>query len=156
MCFHIDRNFPNALVAEEDIVCYKVLHYYILNITGNNYAGTAPYYSKDYEYNTIYKVEKFGIVETRVVNNIITTSLIRTIDEGLHSYSTPEMAEFQLRFIHPYYWSGKSHIKTFPTLSKDTVICKAIIPKGTEYYYNEESSEYVSLKLKIIERIDKI
>jgi hypothetical protein len=51
------------------------------------------------------------------------------IHTGLHSYSTANAAFNYTRYGY--------------------TIHKAVIPKGTEYYYNSRDNEYVSLKLKV-------
>lgn len=52
-----------------------------------------------------------------------------SIYDGLHSYSTYNQA------LACRYFNSK--------------VYKAVIPKGTEYYYNPKTKEYVSLKLEV-------
>jgi len=53
-----------------------------------------------------------------------------SIDEGFHSYSNKVKADRNMSFIFPY-----------------ERICKFTIPKGTKYYYNPQTEEYVSLAI---------
>lgn len=55
------------------------------------------------------------------------------IEEGLHSYSDFDQAYYRTHY--------------------DESIYKAIIPKGSTYYYNPEDHEYVSNRLKVIKKI---
>jgi len=56
------------------------------------------------------------------------------IEQGLHSYSNKRKNN---------------------SWGRGTMLFKAIIPKGTEYYYNPEVGEYVSLKLVVYREIIK-
>jgi hypothetical protein len=126
MCFIILPNHLHVKIAKRDIPCYKVL-----TITSWNKSLESPYYDEIYFANgdthpVIKEVEEFGFNWNHI-----------KIEEGLHSYSTYNKAKL----------AGRQFYKT---------IHKAIIPKGTEYYYNSIEKEYVSLKLKVWKKNIKI
>jgi hypothetical protein len=122
MCFHTHTKHQEVKIATEDIECYKILttnKYYVDLII-------SPFYYEIYFKNAdthpvIKRVKEFGF----------NWSHTDDIEEGLHSYSTYNKAKLK---------SIADNIIT---------IHKAIIPKGTEYYYNSIEKEYVSLKLKV-------
>ena len=113
MCFTVHKDYPNQLIAETDIKCYKFLQ----PSRSNSYKIISPIQHAIYFKNILHrkitkKISEFGIENNRY-HGI-------EINEGLHSYSEPKIG---------YY--------------------KAIIPKGTPYYYDPRADEYVSLVLKV-------
>lgn len=79
-----------------------------------------------YELDTIYECPSSLFIEKSGPSDIITL--------GFHSYSNKKEA------------IGVCG-------DRFAIIVKCIIPKGTEYYYNSKYKEYVSNKIKVIERI---
>lgn len=122
MCFTVDYNHPKAKIAENDIQCYKVLKTEI-DRRGRQ-IFKAPYRSNfRYDIGYLYCQDK----PLRVNRNSFSTK----ISQGLYSYSTFKKAK-----------EDKDWRK---------VICRAIIPKGTRYYYNSLDKTYISEALLLVE-----
>ena len=125
MCFYIHEDHQKVKIARKDITCYKVLR----NINSRYYA---PYQCVEYRYN---KLKKSKII-TRPRPGTFGSG---TIDLGLHSLTDLKSVK---RFIN----------RTLLVYSGDPVF-EAVIPKGSEYYYNPYKGEYVSNQLMIVKRI---
>ena len=117
MCFHVDLNHPDPLVAEEDIQCIKVIN--------DDFTS----FFKNYPY-------KLGEINPKEELKEITlpVSHIKYIDKGYYSY----YYDFQRHFSGSY----------------SCLLVKCIIPKGTKYYKNDNTREYVSETI-IIEKVLK-
>lgn len=117
MCFQVDLNHPDPLVAEEDIPCIKVIN--------DDFTS----FFKNYPY-------KLGEInpkeELKEIINLAPS--VNYINEGYHSY----------------YYTIQVY---FPT-SSSYLWVKCIIPKGTKYYKNDNTQEYVSETI-IIEKVLK-
>ncbi len=120
MCFTIDQNHPEAKIAEEDIVCYKLF----------NSAGRTSFSEnknflfsicKGFKYKKGARYDDCKIDPIGRINGII--------EEGIHSYCKPATV-----CESPY-----KYLESIPTFNKwiDSVQVKCIIPKGTVYYLNE-------------------
>jgi len=135
MCFYIRNNIESATlwVAKQDITCYKILDRELIS----------PYQRFKYKYNKLYKVKIGRLVHmssaSNTKNGIIlhpfygSSMSIFYINKGLHSYSSKDEA--------------KSYESDF--------VYKAIIPKGSEFYYDNVCREYVSNQLIIKKLINE-
>lgn len=133
MCFHIDPNHPNKLVAESDIICYKAFcgsKDRMLKEKGIIYDDNY-FYSiwMQYQYNKgqLYEVEN----AFQITFNSFTTRSNEIIETGFHSYIDPLEYNLMAWGIFGGY------------------LVKCIIPVGAEYYINEKVGEYVSNKIII-------
>lgn len=141
MCFYIRNNIESATlwVAKQDVTCYKLLD-------GNL---VSPYRAFQYKYNKLYKA-KIGrlerVIYTNAVNSkseIILDDLrdnnhnIFSINKGLHSYSSLAAASWGAAVIR-----------------YGCCVFKTIIPKGSEFYYDNINKEYISNQL-IIKKLIK-
>jgi hypothetical protein len=120
MCFYINSEHQKVKIATEDIICYKLLDNDIID----NSIIISPY-----QYSIYFNSGNTHPVIKRVDAFSFSKYNSKEIERGLHSYSSLDMAKKYSQF-------GYS-------------IHKAIIPKGTQYYYNPAHNEYVSLKLKV-------
>ena len=109
MCLTIPAsiNPPKALIAKEDIVCYKLLRKY--------YDGRiiSPFQNIPYTLNELVNIKKI-----EVIRRIGST----TIHAGLHSFGRQEDA-----FVCATHIFGMFEVF-------DYLVYKAIIPKGSKYY----------------------
>jgi len=140
MCFFIHKDYPNPLIASKNIPCYKLLDICDCGIDIGVWENKikkgdiiSPYQ------NTLYFKRKKWYRKTKDKVLMLVDSLhlsnkyiVYTIDRGLHSYSTEEVARSN-KYDHKVY--------------------KAIIPIGTTYYYNPLSKEYVSEALEVYREI---
>ena len=110
MCLRIAKD-QEVKVAQEDIVCYKVLKQRIDGLT-------SPYQKMAYEKGRV-MYAKIGTPEKMLVLDIfgIDSKNCLGIEEGLHSFMDKESAE-------QFYFGGLFNMK----------VCVAVIPKGAEYY----------------------
>ena len=107
MCFYVDIDNSEELVAEDDIKCYKMLH---VDSRGKIFSTV---YRFAYELGEIYRVaESLKIVKEG-------DSGRNVIGYGFHSYIDLEVASKQ---VYPH------------TVLELAV---AVIPKGSRYYENE-------------------
>jgi hypothetical protein len=141
MCFNVRNNIESATlwVAKQDIVCYKRFKYEMYS----------PYRDFKYKLDKLYKAKigkptrtcsfieakstKDGII---LDNNIYVSDPIFEINRGLHSYSSLYMASKKLRIYESLY--------------------KCIIPKGSEFYYDNVDKEYVSNQLIVKKKLKTI
>lgn len=123
MCFEIHPDHAEVKIATEDITCYKVLRKINRRLL-SPHQGERYFKKWSIKLFTIKKVSEFG-------RKIPTCN--KYIYEGLHSYSEYSQA-------------------TMNSNTNYRSVHKAIIPKGTEYYYNPYDNEYVSLKLKVFRK----
>lgn len=131
MCFTIDHNHPTAKIAKENINCIKILLYKRDDLV--SIVQSAPYFTDHFysDVNNRFAVKIKKTADLGIVGD--------SIYEGLHSYSDMVAAMRQR-------WNG------------DLVYLESYIPKGSEYYYNAITGEYVSNALvvnqyKIIKRL---
>lgn len=135
MCFYIRNNEKEATLYEalEDITCYKLLY--------NNLQSPYLYYR--YTLNKKVKsklkipkhINKKGNLQFKVHKKYDKGFNILTIEQGLHSYTNLKKA----RYKNMYGW--------------DQSIFKCKIPKGSLFYKNNYTEEYVSNQLIVIKRV---
>lgn len=113
MCFTVRRG-ERAMIASEDIVCWKVLRKKTKDGYGASFNGIIHKYF-------FYKP---GILQEQIPLRIQKGWYEREIHEGYHSYQTKSEAKFSLGHREAIY--------------------KFIIPKGTRYYKDDKAEEYVS------------
>jgi hypothetical protein len=138
MCFNVRNNIESATlwVAKKNIVCYKRL----------NDSLYSPYRGFEYKLDKLYKA-KIGSLNRTLFSDAIKTKngiilkncytnnrKIFSINRGLHSHSSLNSAK--------------------KMQSKYESIFKSIIPKGSEFYYDNVNKEYVSNQL-IIKKLIK-
>lgn len=84
MCFIIDSHFPDALIADRDIPCMKILSKHWFSRL------SSPVTHYDYRFGKTYNLNKSLTVEKRVDTNYVTftTYYEKCINEGFHSYDT--------------------------------------------------------------------
>ena len=118
MCFFIDEKYPNVQIAKKDMICYKVL------VEGKDVISS-PFY------NYVWKIDK---EESTYLER--DSHDYNVINLGFHSFSKKRAAgELSSKF--GFDRDSKVKYKVF----------KCIIPKGSNYYYNERHKEYVSNKI---------
>ena len=126
MCFYIHPAHKEVKIADKDIVCYKSLIK-----EGNKILS--PYIRFKY-FDVISFKRKTTVTSSHFILEKISfyDKNSSMISQGIHSHVV--IKHFGKQF-------GKLYL--------------AIIPKGTEYYYNPQCEEYVSLKL-IVYRYKRI
>lgn len=138
MCFYIHKTNPEKKIAKKDLVSYKILRYYkehkeyySTHQHGHQYmvGGHLPtvelgygVYGQDGK-DSVYVHRKAGLRTGDI------------IEQGYHSFSSIDRALFELRDTNK---------------SVSFRICKFIIPKDSEYYYNPEDGEYVSTAIRFV------
>lgn len=127
MCLTLTEN-SEIKVAEEDIVCYKVLRK-----VSETYA-TSPYFGFEYIVGVTYKIDK--------KLEIFCGYEHKFVKEGFHSFERFQSAK---AFLH-------LRRKLLP---KGCCIYKCIIPKGTRLIFGDFNnfSSIVSEAIKIIEEV---
>ncbi len=135
MCW-VSKTKPIKNIAEKDIICYKVFHFN--NIIFEEFVDRTKI---QFDKNKIQKLyseymnflyipyKKQEHINLKIENDIIRY----IIDEGYHSYSTFERAQYRL---------GYSDLK----------IIECIIPKDSEYYVNSRQ-EIVSSNIIVTDKI---
>lgn len=121
------KEYQVKRIAANDIQVYKILEKRRTWISGL-IKYVSPFYNFKYKLNKVYK--------SRIELDFQTRNGALTIEKGLHSFTN-------LRHAEGYCAANEPYCKTW-------LIFKAIIPKGSTYYVNEDG-EVVSNKLKIIE-----
>lgn len=104
MCLYTKDSVPK--IAEQDIVCYKVL----LHVGQYHFS---PYYNKNYTDGKELTSNLFGA---------FSGGEYLEVSVGLHTYKDIESIKAE----------GISFYKMFPKVKKSYAIC--VIPKGTKYY----------------------
>lgn len=150
MCLYSNSKEP--LIAEEDIVCYKILRH----ISDTCYVS--PYQEMKYEINGLnYPEEKHNIDNIKIIDdfiviaknhpsyNYITT--VYQIEQGfLHSYTSQgiEPLNLKMKYDHLY-----MRIKSF-------YLFECYIPKGTEYFISHCGKEICSRELFVTDINDQL
>ena len=134
MCFVVESINPDALIAKEDIICYKSVFLRRPKSIWNEdfwleiliwilyFLGIKLVVSASIEY--VYILTKYE--HERVHIKSISSGPMLIIEEGYHS------------------WTNIGKAKSQINLSMQDTIIECIIPKGTIYYVNKKSQEYVS------------
>lgn len=135
MCLRLQQTFgritdarqwsEKPLIAPCDITVYKALDS-VKGKKGKEYYST--HRSTQYHEGELKEVPKFSFKVTSPYARSGPWKL--EINKGLHCFRKAEAAALLLQ-------------------RKDTVLIKCIIPKGTPYFKNEETWEYVALKLQM-------
>lgn len=130
---------PNPLVADKDIVCYKVL-----KLVPNDDRPYAPYQSEfSYELGKVHEgeLDRCGSVVTYTYTHHKSDQPIRVyeIEVGFHSFDDCLSA---IRL--------KSHIKAFRLLKNSYAVFECRIPAGALYYEGEFCGEKAYASDKII------
>lgn len=136
MCLISNTNTP--LIAEEDIVVYKIL----MRKNGKDYA---PVVSEDYCEQPHY-IYKKGVNKARLKEDVQEWTSINCyyrIGKGfLHAYTTKDIAEINCNRWNA--WMGKNNLSTG---GKYHFVVRMIIPKGTEYFNSVEGDEICAKQL---------
>lgn len=134
MCW-VSRTKPIKNIAEKDIICYKVFHFG--NIIFEQFDRTKIQIGKDKIQKIYSECMNFLYIPYKKQEHInlkIENDIIRyIIEEGYHSYSTFERAQYRLRY-------------------SDLKIIECIIPKDSEYYVNSRQ-EIVSSNIIVTDKI---
>jgi hypothetical protein len=140
MCLNITYNengeYP-AKVAEQDIVCYKILK----KFNGEHYM--APYRGTDYKLDELYKSDLDVDHDSRY--------RLADVGRGLHSCVTLDGAEELAKQL--ILGNGEYYLRS---MRLEFVICEAVIPAGSEYYvgdFENTCDSYASNALKVIKEI---
>ena len=135
MCW-VSRTKPIKNIAEKDIICYKVFHFYDI-LFDEQLDRTKIQIDKDKIQKLYSECMNFLYIpykRQKHINLKIENDIIRyIIEEGYHSYSTFERAQYRL---------GYSDLK----------IIECIIPKDSEYYVNSRD-EFVSSNIIVTDKI---
>ena len=135
MCW-VSRTKPIKNIAEKDIICYKVFHFYDI-LFDEQLDRTKIQIDKDKIQKLYSEYMNFLYIpykRQKHINLKIENDIIRyIIEEGYHSYSTFERAQYRL---------GYSDLK----------IIECIIPKDSEYYVNSRD-EFVSSNIIVTDKI---
>jgi hypothetical protein len=124
MCFYLEEIGQKPTKAEEPIKCWKI----IIRMLDKADVVYPPYYT-----------EKAGYQVGELVSSLLANGaedVDLTIEEGLHSYESWEIAREHFDMINATCGhKGSCEIVPF------------IIPKGAMYFYNKYRGEYVSDKI---------
>lgn len=117
MCFYIHPDYPNPLVAEQDIPCFKI------GVEAKVMLGGGCFTSEFRGY--VYELKK---LQPKI--EVCPSEDHWAIYKGYHSFSPdhPE-AQFPFRADSVY------------------CLVKCTIPKGSQYYFNPRDQEYVSSRI---------
>jgi hypothetical protein len=122
MCFFTHPKHLNVKVAKKDITCYKICE----KVRGSNqHIYKVRSYIREFEYITEKLYQDLDVFKNIKVYN----GTYSTIRKGYHSYSNNDKMNY---FLY-----------------KDSLHLKCTIPKGSLYYYNPDSQEYVSNQIII-------
>ena len=130
MCIEVKTIFPKR--AKTDIVCYKLLKEDM----------TAPYTGFQYDFKE-YKANGLFILLKDIKNFII---------DKLYFPKGKPYYFYDIGLLHTYKKSALPFVINQCKYLKRRLF-KCIIPKGTYYYESDDSYEYASRKLRIIEEI---
>lgn len=127
MCFEIHPDHSEVKVATEDIVCYK---FFTPHTLGVDYV--TPFQRV--------RVPKKSLMESELGQTDFDFRLDRSwVSLGIHSLTTlDEALAYRARVL--------SH-------SFITIYVKCVVPKGSTYYFNPDTNQYVSNKLQLGEEI---
>ena len=116
MCFRIDIDHKDPLVATEDIICYKT----VFEMDDDFVMSVHKRFI--YTFETLYRLGKNISVKDSVNGSFIS--------EGFHSYVTLATAD-------------KSLFDLYGGIPGEVTV-ECCIPTGSTYYYSKEYDEYVS------------
>jgi hypothetical protein len=154
MCFNITNipivvSIPEPLVAESDILCYK-----LIKIDKKDSSKITAPYRDTYNY-TIGKDTPSVVLKPTLQNGIdIEKNEARCeINEGYHSYTTISKAYRNLVGSEECRPIRFLFVDPVPESNNSSRLARCYIPKGSTYYINNESEEYVSSSIRIDEVI---
>lgn len=133
MCFFVSKKYPNALIAEEDIICKKIVHkckwYNIRQLLSWSLFEGKIYKSEitGYYYSTNFLQKKITIQKENKLGYSFFDSII---NNGYHSY------------YYNRFFSSNNYLDVIR--DKNTVLIACIIPKGSMFFKNDARQEYVS------------
>ena len=122
MCFTINKNNPKALTSDHDVLCFKIL-------LSDNGSIESPTQTHTYSIG-----ELQNIVKLIPKNNPISSEL-PTIECGYHSFISIE--RLKTSWLYGYLLITLHNVYSI-------VIGECVIPKGYQYYINQETGEFVS------------
>lgn len=127
MCFNKEVSNYAHKIAEEDIVCYKIVHRY-------------PSWPKP-RWKSFYR--RFIYEQGELYEEKLSDDLLKILDGRptlenfvYHSYS--DLCALDVCEIH------LSHV------ARQVVLVKCIIPKGSIYWFNSDKKQYASNAIKIV------
>ena len=132
MCLKLNSN-SKIVVADKDIVCYKVL------IKRDN-SVVSPYWAFEYKIGETYKIEKPLEIKKRI--NYIRCCNVFEVYKGFHSFEQFQSAKAFLLDTQRQFRSGYC-------------VYKCIIPKGTRMIFGDFNGRpsIASEAIKIIEEV---
>jgi hypothetical protein len=123
MCFDISPYSDAVQIAEKDIVCYKRL------LPRYDFRNNLKFIQSPYQDEIYFKRGGSSKYINKKVKEFTFNKNHSSIFQGLHTYIDLKYAKNRT--------------------DRHEELHKAIIPKGTKYYYNNYRGEYVSLKLRV-------
>lgn len=132
MCFFMGTQ-KIGKIAKKDIKCFKLVY----NDNSPIYYGHSPGSIKSYSrIGKVYYALKFNHTthKTSRIRKLEVDPLAASISCGIHSYK-----------ILPYMYQIPENLKDL-----GYKVIKCVIPKGAEYFYDENSEQYVSTEIKRI------
>lgn len=126
MCFFVSgsKKYQKEKIAKRDIICYKVFS--SRGINGNQHGKYIRSYYRNFNYKFGIHYELDGYIDPRLNMN----DEPYMISVGLHSYTSLEKAKKTIANEMGSYYKK--------------IIIPCVIPKGSRYYHNPYSKEYVS------------
>lgn len=132
MCFTLGKQ-EKGEIAKKDIECFKVVYSDASPLYYSHGPGSIRSYSR---IGKVYYALKFNHTtsETSKVEKLEVIGSDSSISNGIHSYK-----------ILPHQYQIPENLKDL-----GYKVIKCVIPKGAEYFYDENSEQYVSTKIKRI------
>lgn len=130
MCFFIHSKHPGEKITKQDITCYKTFD---SDARSQNQYGKyvrSMHRSFNYKIGVLYELDGY----MNVIYNWFWNR--KVIDVGLHSHTNLNSAKIDAL--------------------NDGLIYECIIPKGSRYYYNPQTEEYVSDQIIIKKLVTRI
>lgn len=118
MCFYLHDKHPGEKIAKKDITCYKVFDH---NARSQNQHGKyvrSMHRRFNYKIGVLYELDGYMNAAYNWFWGV------KTIEVGLHSF-----IDFR---------------SAMSSMLSDELVYKCTIPKGSRYYYNPQTKEYVS------------
>jgi len=125
MCFDKEVSNYTHKVAEEDIVCYKVV---------NRYPSDSKQRWESFYRHFIYE-------QGEVYENKLSDDLLKALDEQ------PTLKHF---VYHSYSDLSANMFEYIVFVNIVPVVVKCIIPKGTIYWLNSDRKQYASTTIKVV------
>lgn len=129
MCFLVSSDYPDAMIAEEDIKCYKVVKL----TKGNTLESMYQFFNYEKE-----KTYEGDVYIDEVYNPFEPSEKDKVINMGFHSYITEDKAKEMQKSL------TELRIAFSPL-----VVLECVIPKGSTYFRSDKDSEFVSSALRV-------